>query len=643
MSYSGRDRNPNRTPQQQWEEFIIELSKRKPQPPKFYEVIKDSRLKSIDTTSIILVFSTQEEVEQANRQWQKIQNELPSNLKRKQIICRLDIPEEAIIESPLQVLKFEELDKDAKDIKLVLKDVKQAEETCEPIYKCLLERIKTLAHETLEVEFPWRLRVGGMRGFQDLLLPALHPVYGVPYIPASSLKGAIKAWAKKNPDKVKVADIDRTLGYLEGDEASIGTVQILDAFPTQPCLSLDIANPQWKWEGEKVKYGAVPHHLLSMEKPKLVIGIALTSRNLKHQDDVQIVKQWLQQALLEGIGSRVSTGYGRLNFDTSLRYQSQHEFQLWTQGMYGFEPPTKANNYKGIPEFRPTAIRGMLRYWFRAIALGIYSPQECKTLEGKLFGTLEGKLSGDVKPRAIEGSYRMGVNWQEIKGNGSTIPDFYKGNIILEAKEQQHLELIEKILQLSSHLAGIGRGARRPLHRNNGRLRGCYWQLSNFQLIANTEVWQQHLSKINNLFQEVQAPQQSPRDGEPGTPKARYQDVLNENAHIYLVPCSGMTHPRSIRDWSLNGSTLAVLGQALELLYSSNRYKGERETSKGVLEGNPWVGGKLEIPSFVVIKSNFPSDKRAYQVVTIFGVNNSDRQLFANELKKLNGAILVYP
>ncbi|WP_200892607.1 RAMP superfamily CRISPR-associated protein [Aliterella atlantica] len=30
-----------------------------------------------------------------------------------------------------------------------------------------------------------------MRGFRELLLPVFYPVYGVPYIPSSSLKGAI--------------------------------------------------------------------------------------------------------------------------------------------------------------------------------------------------------------------------------------------------------------------------------------------------------------------------------------------------------------------------------------------------------------------------------------------------------------------
>ncbi len=638
MSY-----NRGKTPQQQWDDFLVELSKRKPNPPKFYDCIKASRLGTIDETSITLIFSTQEEVDKSSIQWQKIQSELPFNLKRQQVFCKLDAPKKAIIVSPLQTLKFEEFEiRDGKEIvKPVLEAIKNAEATCAPIYKCLTERIKTLAHETLEVEFPWRVRVGGMRGFRDLLLPALHPVYSILYIPASSLKGAIKAWAKKNPDIVEVAEIDRILGYLKVDKASIGTVQILDAFPTQACLSLDIANPQWKWEGERVRYGAVPHHLLSMEKPKLVIGLASISRNLKHQDDLLQVKQWLQQALSEGVGSRVSTGYGRLSFDTSLRYQSQHEFQLWTQGMYGFEPPTQDNNYQGIPEFRPTALRGMLRYWFRAIALALYSPQECKMLEGNLFGTLEGRLISSLKPKAIEGSLRIGVNLEEIKGDGYVLPYFYKGKIFLEGREKQHLELIEKILQLSSHVGGIGRGARRPLHRNNDRLRGCYWQLSNCQFNSNAEAWQQHLTQIYDLLQKVQPFQHSPQLGEPGTPQTRYQDVLNQNAQIYLVPCPGMAHPKGIRDWTRNGNTPAVLGKALELLYSSNEYKGERKIRKGVYEGNPWVGGKLEIPSFVVIKSNFSQVGNPYQTVTIFGINQDDRYAFAGELRTEYNAILV--
>ena len=550
-----------------------------------------------------------------------VDNNLPINSQPELVLDN--------IKNPLQSLNHKLFEKDEENqelVKPVIEASIKAERDCLELYQYLTEKTKTIADETLEVSFPWRLRVGGMRGFRDLLLPAMHSIYGIPYIPASSIKGSIKAWAKKNRN-IELAEIDRILGYLKGDKASMGTVQILDAFPTKPCLSVDIASPQWKWEGEKVKYGTVPHHLLSMEKPNLVIGLAYTSRSTKNSDDLLKVKEWLQQALSEGIGSRVSTGYGRLNSNTSLRHRREYKFQMWTQGMHGYNPPSKENKYEGDAEFRPTAVRGMLRYWFRAIALGLYSPKECKTLEGKLFGTLE--------PETVEGSLRINVNLDDSKEDEQLFPCFYRGKIVLEAEEEKHLKLIEKVLNLSSHLGGIGRGARRPLHLNDKRFRGCYWLLTDFQLTNKKEDWENFLKEVYKAFTDVK-PRTKPGEGNPGTLENRYQDVLNKNTQIYIVPDPGMKHPSDVKKWS-EGYKPLVLGKALKLLYSSNEYKGgERNVRKGVFEGNPLVGGKLNTPSYVVIKSNFPKAGNSYQVVTIFGANQRERKAFAEELLKDN-------
>ncbi len=534
--------------------------------------------------------------------------------------------------SPLQALNhtlfnFEETPQRA------LKQAEAADDTCESLYQQLTKKTEYLATEIIKVKFPWRVRVGGTRGFRELLLPAFHPVYGVPYVASSSLKGAVLAWARQNGK----TEIDRLLGKLED---GIGTVQFLDAFPTKPCLSVDMANPHWHWENDDVKYKPEPHALLSMESPELAIGLALTSRG-NDQNDVQTVKNWLEQTLAEsGIGSRVSSGYGRtilteVNQAVSNR---SYQFQLWTAGMYGSNPPSQENHYQGTPEFRPTAVRGMLRYWFRAIALGIYPPQQCKTLEAELFGTIE--------PSSQEGSIRIQVEWKEPSGD-RTPPYHYTGKILLEANEQNHLNLMEKILLLASHLGGIGRGSRRPLHWNNPHpgLRGCHWELTSPQLRLSSKktTWQtRFLPALRNAFLTVQSPNNAPGNGNPGTPGNRNQDVLNSQAQIYLVPCQGLQHPEYIGDWPRNGMTPAVRGTALTLLYE-DRFKGVNPQG----QGNAKVGGQIgnngngSTPSYVVIKSNFPEGKTPYQAVTIFGANQRDRNTFVQALPP--GSIQVWP
>jgi len=535
--------------------------------------------------------------------------------------------------SPLQALNHTMLEFDEPPQR-ALKAAADADDNCKRLYQQLTEKTKYLADEVLSVKFPWRVRVGGIRGFRELLLPAFHSVYGVPYISASSLKGVVLAWARQHQD---LDQVNRLLGTLNN---GIGCVQFLDAFADAPSLSVDMANPQWHWENDQIKYDPQPHALLSMEQQQLIIGLARTSRGNKN--DVITIKGWLEQALAtSGLGSRVSSGYGRTVLTASRKdaVKKSYEFQLWTAGMYGATPPSQENQYQGFPEFRPTAVRGMLRYWFRAIALGIYPPQQCKMLEAKLFGTIE--------PQSKMGSIRIDVKWEEEQAGDRNHPHFYSGTIVLESQDSKHLTLIRKVLELASHLGGIGRGSRRPLHWNNPHpgLRGCHWELKSDKLRLSSRliIWQtRFLPTVRDAFLAVQSPSDLPGNGTPGTPGNRNQDVLNKNAQIYLVPCQTLWHPEGINNWPRNGTTPEVRGTALTLLYD-NRFKGVNQQG----QGNANVGGRISnnpdgsTPSYVVIKSNFPEGKSPYQAVTVFGANQSDRAKFVQALPQ--GSIKVWP
>lgn len=500
----------------------------------------------------------------------------------------------------------------------------EAEKACTPICDRLNDRTKRLAENggmTFRAQFPWRLRVGGTRGFRELLLPVLHPVFGIPYLPASSLKGAARAWARCN----QAENLSDLLGCLDGKIAQAAKVEFLDAFPTKPCLSVDMANSLWRWEGDCVRYNSDPHPLLSLEKPEFLIGIVATNR-CQNLDELQIVKSWLENALTVGIGSRVSAGYGRSSIISTSNI-SRHPFSLFTQGMHGA--------FRDVVEFRPTAVRGMLRYWFRAVALGLYSPQKCKELEKRLFGSIE--------PPAKEGSIRIAVELNEPQQGNGNFPWVYEGAIVLESKSNDDLNLAQYLLKLASHLGGIGQGARRPLHWNNGRLRGCHWELTENILPAQQQDWRNLLDGVIDAFVRVNRNPAGAGAGEPGIPSNRAQDVLNKNTRIYLVPCPILTAPEQVNNWSQEGITPSVRGLALEKLYGDNSFKGQTrdQRTQQVTGGNPNVGGAMGTPSYVVIQSNFPTGMMAYQAVTIFGANHNDRAKFVRALPQ--GSIRVWP
>lgn len=607
--------------QQSWQAILEKLKKHK---NPLYELLKDSRLDE-DGDNLKLYIPNEHNKKLAQAEIPKIKAKLPTEWQKKRLNIVVGEPPVQIqpnvsLQSPLQKLNsFVNFDLDRNGSKLVqgaLSAAATADQTCQSLYQQLTEKTRKLADDTITVQFSWRLRVGGMRGFRELLLPVFHPVYGVPYIPSSSLKGAIRAIALQ--DKSNKSEVERLLGTLDD---GIGCVQILDAFPTAPSLSVDMANPQWHWENNLVRYNSVPHALLSMKQPEFVIGLSCTSRG--RNLDVQKVKSWLEKALAGGIGSRVSAGYGRTALSAGLVYSSSHDFQLWTQGIYGADTQNS--------EFRPVALRGMLRYWFRAIALSLYSPAESKEFEAILFGTIE--------PKSQEGTIRIGVEWEEKEKRGTNDPYFYKGKILLEAKEQKYLTLIEKLLYLSSHIAGIGRGSRRPLHWNHPRMRGCHWELSENKVSCKDEAWRNLIQQTLNAFAVLKKPESIvtlPVKNSQNS-NSRYQDVLDNKASIYLVPSSNMKHPKNVQNWSNEGNTALVRGQALELLYSSTNYKGVNREGKG----NSEVGGKLGIPSFVIIKSNFPDSGQPYQSVTVFGIHNKNRAAFIKAFPK--NSIQVWP
>lgn len=654
------DRGPSKTPIDVWREFIHAELK---QNSKVGRAFEKAGFAGLENKTLTLYFEDDAAAKAARGKIEPLKQKLPAALRPcERVDCKVGkvpavtpaIPTQSNhpqkqgktpVGNPLQALNFAEFGDDGKGNELsqsVLSAAVQAEKNCGSLYTKLCQRTELLAggdKNTLRVSFSWRLRVGGTRGFRELLLPVFHPVFGVPYIPSSSLKGAARAWARQNGESK--SEISKILGILEGKIAQAAKVEFLDAFPTKDCLSVDVATPQWHWQNGNVTYKPEPHPLLSLEQPQFLIGLRPTKS--KHSIYIPIVQEWLENALKAGIGSRVSSGYGRtLGQSSTFFYSQSYNFELWTQGMYGVEPPSKQNGWKGNAEFRPTAIRGILRYWFRAVALSLYEPALCQTLEDAIFGKLG--QQGKVLISSIHNPSSRTVS-----------PYRYDGKICLEASENKYLNLISQLLLLASHLGGIGRGSRRPLHLLDvdGRkyMRGCHWivDAEEIPLEYNQTTWRQLFTQVKNSFKVVQAPT-TDCSSDPGSSGKRKQDVLDANAQVWLIKSPNQISPNKVSNWDEEGIQNNVRGKVLSLFYSDNHFKGERKYKENGVEyrvGNPKVGGALETPSFVWIKSVFPHSGDPYQVVTIFGVNQSDRLDFAKELYKLaktnpSEAILVF-
>ena len=70
---------------------------------------------------------------------------------------------------------------------------------------------------------------------------AWHPTLGMPYLPGSSVKGMVRAWAEQETDPRPASEeLDRLLGK----QNSAGSVCFLDALPIKPVkLEADVMTP----------------------------------------------------------------------------------------------------------------------------------------------------------------------------------------------------------------------------------------------------------------------------------------------------------------------------------------------------------------------------------------------------------------
>jgi len=505
----------------------------------------------------------------------------------------------------------------------VFQAASKADQDCQDLYQTLNQRLKSLAGDSgqhFTVTFPWRLRVGGQRGFDDLLMPVLHPVFGVPYIPSASLKGAARAWARRDPQTTS-DQIDAVFGFLNSQRGQAAKVEILDAFPVRASLSTDVSTPQWHWKNDNsVRYQPEPHYLLSLYEAEIAIAVKPTKQQYSHH--VPTVVRWLKGALNCGIGSRVSSGYGQAVSTSSTSAINPHNwqtnFQIWTQGMHGSEPPAKANQWWGITEFRPTALRGILRYWFRAVALGLYAPSVAKDLETQAFGDLS--IPGAISLNTV------------FESHTQKEPYFYQGCLQLEASSPEFLEVARQLTILAAHLGGFGRGTRRPLHLLHGKMRGCHWELdlSGFPLPCEESAWEKMFLDVKKAFESLNRNFMATASN-PGDSRNRFQDVLDNNSQVWLIQSTDQIHPSQVKDWKKDGSSSSVRGEALNWFYTETDpyFKGQNREN----QGNSYVGGKLGTPSFAWIRSLFPTERQPYQVVTLFGRNSHpDRRKFAEKI-----------
>ena len=501
----------------------------------------------------------------------------------------------------------------------------------------LTNRTKLIAgaKNTFNVTSTWRIRVGGQRGPESMLLPAWDAL-GIPYIPSSTLRGvardrAIREFMAEGMDyQAATKAIAPYFGSIDSStqkEDRSGKVIFLDAYPIPSdsgALAVDLANNIWKWDGDLPKYGASPFSFLSLVKPTLTIGIKPTQKC--DDETFDRVKAWLIAGLQAGIGSQVNSGYGELLEAGAISSEREIlkkpiKFIIKGQLIHGVKLPGES---VAQAEVRPIAFRAILRYWFRAFALGVLPASDVKELEAQLFGSINPKPSyGWVSVQIANGK----VDRSEPKASkdpyglqSGTLVLRYSASAPVDRREQIS-QLLKTLTWLMFHLGGVGQGARRPLYSRASRKNPPWWRGSNLELtdkdlleLSDTVEGFHKLFRIN--LQAFYAALAKLRDK-----SLKYQSVRGDGlAEAIDLNCEILI---------CQGNSINNKPYALGILHLQEFKIEVWKYGKKVIDYDPELCGKMMKPSPVWI-----CDKGKYQVVTVFGANSGKRKQYIEKLKE---------
>lgn len=177
----------------------------------------------------------------------------------------------------------------------------------------------------------WAIGIGGDSPYGNLLLPTLHPLYGLPYIPASTLKGLIRnCWTDincgGNEDAEEVLQLfgsskKKTSDDEPGSEGKTGQLVFFDSYPNPKSaesgkLVKDVFTPHYPEYYKKFgdtpptdDQNPVPVEFLCTEN--LSFNIYIGARKELSDNEKVKLKNTLNHVFSEhGIGAKTALGYG---------------------------------------------------------------------------------------------------------------------------------------------------------------------------------------------------------------------------------------------------------------------------------------------------------------------------------------------
>ena len=187
------------------------------------------------------------------------------------------------------------------------------------IDKEIIEKLNLNLYEcSLKVDY--RLKIGAEQSIYETSL-RLHHIYGIPYIPASAIKGVVRSYIiiEKFDSKEEEALKDSEFIDIFGSQEQEGRVIFFDAFPiTKPTIKVDIMNPHYGHYYNEGKAptddkNPIPINFLTVENTEFQFFIASKENLESFKIKDKSIEKWFKEALQNhGIGGKSAVGYGYL-------------------------------------------------------------------------------------------------------------------------------------------------------------------------------------------------------------------------------------------------------------------------------------------------------------------------------------------
>ncbi|HHW44415.1 type III-B CRISPR module RAMP protein Cmr6 [Desulfofundulus thermobenzoicus] len=179
---------------------------------------------------------------------------------------------------------------------------------------------------------------------------AWHHLLGVPFLPGSSVKGVVRAWAENwvgvEPNEVR--RIFGPPGWI--DEKRVGSVLFFDALPAGPVkVQADVMTPHYApyYQPQGVPqppgdwFDPVPIPFLTVAPGQPFLFAIAPRRPECSQDrrDCVLALEWLEEALAGiGAGAKTAVGYGRFTRRLDLEERWSARWPKSETGVKGDEP-----------------------------------------------------------------------------------------------------------------------------------------------------------------------------------------------------------------------------------------------------------------------------------------------------------------